>query len=645
MCGFVSAVSFEGQPRQETLRFATTQLAHRGPDDEAFYFSQAFSAGFRRLKILDLSERGRQPMTDPSGRFCIVFNGEIYNYLELRNELKQHGLRFRTDTDTEVLLTAYLQWKEGCLSRLNGMFAFLIWDSEKQELFGARDRFGEKPLFVAQTPRGIFFASEIKALFPLLGHVPDYRPGVVQQYLTQGVCDVGRETFYQGIDSLPAAHILVVKNGSLHISRYWELVEREPFRGDAIGAFRELWLDSLRLRLRSDVPVGSCLSGGLDSGAIVCGLPHVLGVESTNVTRKTFTAAYTEYDESKEVTLVNAQSGSTGYSIVPRPDGLESLSRLLWFHDEPFQSYSVFAGHEVMRLAKQEGVTVLLNGQGADELLAGYGDFLTPYVAQLLREGRLPSAIDGLSGAGVRRNQGVTSCLAESLRLVASRGAIGHWYRAARSRWKTDSSPSRQWNLRPEFIEAAKNDPLERRPSGTSNLLKSEIIQETSCAPLPLFLRVEDRNSMANSIESRLPFLDHRLAELVFSFPTRVFMQGGENKHLLREAMRGILPEAVRTRKDKFGFPVPQAPWVFDGLAGVLDDAPSARAFAERGIFDVAALRRRLDRERGSGDRTSWSFLFFFRVLCLESWLRGTKHYAVRPPSRIQGALAGERPA
>ena len=320
------------------------------------------------------------------GRYWIVFNGEIYNYRELRSELAGHGITFRTQSDTEVLLKSYIHWGEACLSRFNGMFAFLIWDQQEQTLFGARDRFGEKPFYYAETSEGIYFASEIKAMFPLLGEVPDANLAVIRNYIQSRQADASTETFYEGIRSIPPAHKLDVRKGSMTIRRYWQLEAFETSCTDPVERIRELFLDSVRLRMQADVPVGTCLSGGIDSGAIACCIPRVLRSETNGSSRKTFTAAYPEFDESDLVEEINRKTGSLGHSIIPTPDSLDDLSTLLRFHDEPFHSFTVFASFQVMKLARENGVTVLLNGQGADELLAGYGKYIKAYLRDLVRQ-------------------------------------------------------------------------------------------------------------------------------------------------------------------------------------------------------------------------------------------------------------------
>lgn len=619
MCGFVAVLSPRDPRRTDRLREATGLLAHRGPDDEAFVSLPAFSAGFRRLKIVDLSDGGRQPMVDETGRYHLVFNGEIYNYIEIRNDLSRAGWSFRTKTDTEVLLKALIHWGDDCLGRLNGMFAFLAWDRRERRLFGARDRFGEKPLYHATAAGEFFFASEIKALFPLLGRVPECRPGVVRKYLQYGSSDIFSDTFYRGIHAVPAGHKFALEGGRLRIAPYWRLESGTDFRGDPIGAFRDLLRDAIRLRVRCDVPLGSCLSGGVDSGAIVCSLPRATA-EAAQVTRKTFTATYPEFDEERYVALVNEYSESQGHTNSPEPRDLGDLERLLRFHDEPFHSFSAWVGYEVMRQAKGYGIVVLLNGQGADELLGGYPYSFPIYLAQLLRRGRALRAVLAARGAGSLVSQGALRTLLQGQGLLlkwALEGLRGPLRRAPGRRRRRDQALDRHC-LQGHFLERAEEDPTCEYALPLGDRFKSHLASMLMGESLPLYLRVEDRNAMALSMESRLPFLDHRLAELAFSMPTEIFMRGGVSKYLLRESMAGILPDEVRLRADKNGFFVPQGRWIYGALRPQIEELLASRVGAGDEIFDAPRLRARFAADAATDNREATRF--WFRVVCLLLW-------------------------
>jgi asparagine synthase (glutamine-hydrolysing) len=528
-----------------------------------------------------------------------------------------------------------MHWGQECLSRFNGMFAFLIWDAKENELFGARDRFGEKPFYYAGSAGQVLFASEIKALFPMLGQVPAFRPEIARAYLQQGIADFSSQTFYQGIFSLPAAHQLCVRAGRIQVSRYWQLEESESFDDDPIEAFRWLLFDSIRLRTRSDVPIGTCLSGGLDSGSIVCGLAQMLGEANGQFTRKTFTAAYPDYDESKLAALVNEHSRSCGHATVPEPRSLAQLEQLLWFHDEPFHSFAAFAGFEVMRLARQHGVVVLLNGQGADELLGGYPPFLRYYLFCLLRRGHTIRALAAARGAQRLSGQGAIRSLLQALKVGLQEVLSDTALMCARSRFLQRRHAFRRCCFQPDFLAGADRHQVERPSSPISNPFKRQLHLSLFGSHLPLYLRVEDRNSMAHSIESRQPFLDHRLAERVFTFPTEPFMRHGENKHLLREAMRGILPQAVRSRPEKDGFPVPQMRWMRKDLRDEIRELLNSSEMRSRGIFDMAALQCRFEeftQAHAKGDAPPSDF--WLRVIFFELWLRARRRYETEPVER-----------
>ena len=642
MCGFVSAFSSVTDTREYSslLKQSADLIRHRGPDDEAYYLSTCFSAGFRRLKIIDLSNDARQPMSDVSGRYWIVFNGEIYNYREIRTELSQSGIQFRTQSDTEALLQAFVRWGPDCLTRLNGMFAFLIWDEQERQLFGARDRFGEKPLFWAKKNGCLFFASEIKSLFPLLRDVPNPNLQVVRHYLQGRQADSATESFYEGIQSISPAHMFLAKDNDIRTSRYWKLEAKEIDCNDAVSQVRDLFFDSVKLRMRADVPVGTCLSGGIDSSAIACTMAQ-LDTSQLPVSRHTFTAGYSEFDESSLVRQVNEQTGSRGHTIVPRPDSLFDLEILLKYHDEPFHSFAAYAGFKVMELSKKNGIVVLLNGQGADELFAGYSKYISSYIADLLLRGRLWAARKVAGQAECITGKSASKSILKSLKKIGVDGmkmassSTGNWLS------RRDQMGRSALGLTAEFCRATSNPNLTHpgKVAGRVSTLKRQLYGSLTVAHLPLYLRVEDRNSMANSLESRLPFLDYRLAEYVFSLPTALFMQNGTNKFLFRQAMKDVLPKSVVERKEKYGFPTPEKDWIFGHLSGEIRDLIYSNSFCSRDVFNSKwvqakfqqdALRWQSQRQAVSSESRS----YWFRLIALELWSRSINEWR----SRISGA-------
>ena len=349
--------------------------------------------GFRRLAIIDLSDAGTQPFASDDDALRLLHNGEIYNYRELRAELEGHGHRFRSQTDTEVILRAYEQWGDCCVERFNGMWALALWDGRRRRLFCSRDRFGVKPFYYSWDGSRFAFASELKAFRaagPLKPHLP-----AVRDYIEQGYVDHTDETFFAGIRKLPPAHSLAVDHNGLRLERYWSLDERDEPEGDAAEAVRELFLDAVRLRLRSDVPVGSCLSGGIDSSAIVCAVDHLLRTEAGNALRvgdeRTFTATSSTRGSTRPYAeaVVERTRTQPHWITFTSEELVDVLPQIVRAQDEPFGSTSIVAQWFVMREAKRAGLKVILDGQGADETLAGYHGYFGPFFADLLRHGRL----------------------------------------------------------------------------------------------------------------------------------------------------------------------------------------------------------------------------------------------------------------
>ena len=402
MCGIAGIVARAGRPvALSDLELLGATLAHRGPDDEGFYRTARAGLVHRRLAIIDLSPAGHGPMCNEDQTIWLTYNGEIYNYRELIPELQAQGHRFASACDAEVVIHAYEQFGEDCVTRFNGMFAFALWDERQQTLFCARDRAGEKPLYFTEGAGGFAFASEIKALVRLPWVRRRVADMAVCDYLVHGSVDHTDHTFFQDIQVLPAAHTLTVRAASHELRRYWSLPL--PFEGDPTirptrrqqarwaNEFGALLFDSVRLRLRSDVTVGTCLSGGLDSSTIACMMNRLLFPEQSGPPQerwhargeqqKTFSACYDDasVDERHYIEMVVRQTGADAYQTFPTGDDLlERIGAVVWHQDEPFLSTSIVAQWHVMQLARTQGVKVLLDGQGADELLCGYPGYLAP---------------------------------------------------------------------------------------------------------------------------------------------------------------------------------------------------------------------------------------------------------------------------
>jgi asparagine synthase (glutamine-hydrolysing) len=588
-------------------------ISHRGPDDAGFWQAPGGNAmlGSRRLAILDLSPSGHQPMADESSGLVIAFNGEIYNYLELASQLASSGCRFRSRTDTEVLLKSYEKWGEGCLEHLNGMFAFAIWDEHRETLFAARDRFGEKPFYFYQDANRelLAFGSEIKALVAgrLFAARPD--PGAVCSFLTGEGIDAGRETIVENVFALPPAHALRFswRERSLKIWRYWDLdgERRILFSDDQQYAdrFCELLTDSVRLRLRSDVSVGSSLSGGLDSSTIV----GLVARTKPPAGQETFSARFSEtpFDEGPHIERMAAFSGVRNHSVYPDPSDLpEEIEALTWQQDAPFHSSSIYAQWCVMRLARDHGVTVLLDGQGADEILAGYHSYFSSCIVELLRRYRVLAAAGALWRYTVAHGRTQLPLICAGLLPAALRSPAKAWRRPR----AIDKDFQRMWR-RPGAVAKEKfHHPLHQ--------LLYETLTETS---LPALLRYADRNSMAFSREVRLPFLDHRLVEYLFAIPADQKIDGSTTKIVLRNATRGILPEQIRNRRDKIGFAPPENVWLQGPLRGWAEEVMSSAQFRQREWVDAPAIDRIWARFK-SGEAALHTVIW--RWLSLELWAR-----------------------
>lgn len=591
MCGIAGILDLTpNKHSREIIKKMTAVLEHRGPDDDGFFSDGPVHLGFRRLAILDLSRAGHQPMSSKDGSRWIVFNGEVYNYRELRSELQQLGHTFISSSDTEVILAAHEQWGEECVKRFNGMWAFAIWEKKKKQLFCSRDRFGVKPFYYYTSGTEFIFGSEIKALL-VHPHVPRH-PNLhrVYDYLAYGYLDHTPQTFFEGINQLPPAHSLTLTDdGSIRIRRYWDLeIGKETLLQndeEYAGKFLSLFQDSIRLRLRSDVPVGTCLSGGLDSSSIVCVVNDIFQKEKiTNIGdhQNTFSAAYEEkeVDEREYSQAVIEKTGASSHLIFPSAqDVLTDLDQVVYHQDEPFGSTSIFAQWYVMKRARQAGMKVMLDGQGADELLAGYYGYFGPYLASLLRSFhliRLPHEFlawkknHGGNYALLLR-QAMTGIVMKlmprllSSFIISTGRADGSIFLSEEFMKKYAAPPSR--------LTKSYRDPLQNE------------LHRVLLTGLPALLHYEDRNSMAWSIEARVPFLDYRLVEYVFSLPNEQKINNGTTKIVLRNAMKSILPEKVRLRQSKLGFATPEAVWLKKDFQAVIQSTFTSSQFNDRGIF------------------------------------------------------------
>ncbi len=640
MCGIAGFWSPTRPAENRLLVEMSRRLEHRGPDDHGYLLlhehptqaqaprlmrdidpTGAAHLGFahRRLSILDTSEAGRQPMASADGRVWITFNGEIYNYLELRAELEPLGFTFATGTDTEVAIAAYVAWGVRCFERFTGMFALALVDLNRQALLLARDHFGIKPLYYVEQGGALYFASEAGALMSL----PEVRrvdPQAAFDFLAYGLVDHTDATFLEGVRQVPAAHVLEVdlrrERPEFRATRFWsiDLDRRDDLTAhEAAQEFRRLFLESVTLHLRSDVPLGSCLSGGLDSSSIVCAVAELAqGVTAQHTF--SYVAREAGIDESRFADVVNCHTGAHAHAIEAAPDELVAdMQDLIRVQDYPFGSTSIYAQSRVFRLAREHGVTVMLDGQGADELLAGYESYLGAYLQQLiatwqlgglastvgrvLRRGVPPRMLALYAGAFL-----IPRALHDPVRRLVGEPIVPSW-------------------LEPSWVDGRVGTVVQTRTGVTQprRALREYMLNQLTTTSLPALLRYEDRNSMSYSIESRVPFLTPQIAEFAFALPDREVLDGGVTKPVLRRGMRGLVPDVVLDRRDKVGFATPERTWLTGPLAAYVEEVLTsdvARSIPALRTNDLVATLERL-----RAGRERWNFKVWRWINTIE-WTR-----------------------
>lgn len=559
MCGIAGIISKEQNFKAQDLQAALRCLQHRGPDHEGQWINDEknIALGHRRLSIIDLSEAASQPMIY-EGRFVIVHNGELYNYIEIKNELQQKGFSFKTNSDTEVIAAAYSQWNKECLQRFDGMFSFAIWDIKTRTLFAARDRFGEKPFFFFFDEKQFLFASEMKALW-IMGVEKRVNPGMLYNFLTIGYTSnpaEPQETFFENTRKLPAASFLFYSfdTHQLEIERYWDIDPTTKNISDeaAIEKFSQLLKDSVSKRLRSDVAIGTSLSGGLDSSAIVA---YCDDVASGQYSHKCFTASFSgfEKDETAEAKKLAEQYGLQHHLVSINENEIVSLmERVMQSQEEPFTSSSPLAQFKVYEAAKANGVTVLLDGQGADEILAGYHKYYSWYWRELFTRDikRLRQELNAARLLGIR----------EEFSLKHKIAALFPEFTAGILEGRKIREAFTMEGLNPDFAFSNKRNLYYTTPASFN--LNGILSYNTMVNGLEELLRLADRNSMAHGTEVRLPYLSHQLVEFLFSLPSHLKIRDGWTKWLLRKATENKLPAEIAWRKDKVGFEPPQQKWM-----------------------------------------------------------------------------------
>lgn len=582
MCGIAGGWWLNSDEIDERLSNALRKIKHRGPDDDGYkIFSTDESyvgLGHTRLSIIDLSSAGHQPMSSLDKRWFIVFNGEIYNYRELRSELIEIGHVFQGDSDTEVLLAAWIEWGAECLPRLVGMFSFVIFDNTEDRLIFARDAFGIKPLFYSIKNDALTFASELTALMELSSGDIALNLQRVYDYLAYGDYDTQNSNFIDGIDQLAPGHWMQFDCKNKKLSnpiRWWNpsvIKTSDLSFNDAAERLRELFLQSIRYHLRSDVPLGAALSGGIDSSAVVCAIRHL--EPDAPIHTFSFLAKGSPVSEEKWINLINSYVNAIPHEVLVSPFELaEDLNDMIIAQGEPFGSTSIYAQYRVFKLAKECGVTVTLDGQGADELLAGYRGYPGKRIRSLLERFDFFKAINFLHNWSKWPDRplsiGIKAAIAEF--------SGGFLFQILKKLNGEENKP--KWlNIR--YLEDAgvkmnfpHSEPIK---SVKGRRLTSELLYASTRNGLPGLLRHADRNSMRFSVESRVPFLTTEMAEFLFSLPEEYLIsQEGETKSIFKAAMRGIVPDEVLNRRDKIGFATPEKDWL-------IQLAPQARKWLEK---------------------------------------------------------------
>ncbi|HEY5993151.1 MAG TPA: asparagine synthase (glutamine-hydrolyzing) [Gallionellaceae bacterium] len=619
MCGILGSIG-NGWVRREDFIGALDTLAHRGPDDRGVHESDGVWLGHRRLSIIDLSSGGHQPMTEQDSGATIVFNGEIFNYLELRAQLEREGCVFRAHSDTEVLLQAYLRWGPAALAKLNGMWAFAIWLPTQGKLFMARDRFGVKPLYYSRTQGGLSFASEPKALTRLFPVLRKPNHAAVYDFLAKGLLYANGQSFYQDVEVFPSAHYAEYypQTGRFEFTRYWDYPDaggaaRSPQR-DAVNEFTALFEDAVRLRMRSDVPVGVTLSGGLDSSAVLAA-----AMKGAPGERVCFTSVYGENarGESAWAKIAAEPYGIQPVEVAATKEGwLDTMRHIAYHMDAPGYSPAVYPLWHLVREARRRGVLVLLEGQGADEALGGYPQYaIISFMGQLRK-------LNGMSALRDARNtwKNLSATFTARWALLwlmreSFPGLIAYHRRNAGA-YMTLS----------QGFRAAMETPSMQPPAGvvqpanaTYSPVSQRLLLDHARNILPGLLHYGDAISMAHGVESRLPFMDYRLVEWLFANADDVKIKDGHTKWVLRRYLQNVGQGRIASRRDKQGYPTPIETWLAENNGAAVRDlllVPDARIreFCDPHSVEVL-LQRQLAGRAGAGNN-------MYRLVSMELWLR-----------------------
>lgn len=620
MCGIYGVFRFDASAVEPVLLSRMGDaIVHRGPDDQGRHVDGSCGIGMRRLSIIDPAG-GHQPISSADGRTWVVCNGEIYNFRELRAELQAQGCRFKTASDTEVLLHLYERYGDAFVSRVRGMFGFAVWDSRRRRLILGRDRLGIKPLYLYRTPRMIAFASEAKALLPLVEQRIEIDPSALADYLHLGYVAAPKSLF-AGITKLPPATVLTVEGDRIDERRYWRVpaeIDRASSEHEWAARIRESIERSVRRQMVSDVPIGAFLSGGIDSSAVVAFMAR-----NSDRPIRTYSIGFDGgraealYNELPHARRVARQFGTEHREIIVRPDVVELMPRLVWHMDEPIADSAAVTTYLVSKFARED-VKVILSGVGGDELFGGYRRYLGEHYLALLR--RLPSAL-------------VRTATRAARRLPSDRhGRLSNLSRLARQFLESaELSADERYRSYVQVLDRERARAALRAPAGNADALGAAFADARSDDPVGRLFEVDaatqlpddlltltDRMSMAVSLECRVPLLDEELVELAAAIPASLKIKGGRQKHLMKEALKDVLPHDILHR-EKRGFGTPMGAWLKGTLSGSLDSLLSADSVARRGLLEPAAVERLVADHRASRIDGTDALL---ALMNLELWCR-----------------------
>ncbi len=588
-------------------------LQHRGPDDQSTYLDDKVSLGHRRLSIIDLSPAGKQPKCNEDESIWIVFNGEIYNFQEIRPKLEERGHKFSSNSDTEVIIHAYEEWGTGCVERFNGMWAFAIYDKNQGTIFFSRDRFGVKPLYFYQDEKGLIFSSEIKGILQHnISRIPNDK--VVYDFLILSFVDHTPDTFFQGIKRLMPGENMTyhLSDGTMERFRWYDLLRRSLEIGkiseeEAAKRIRELFEDSVRYRLISDVPVGSCLSGGIDSSSIVYAMRKIIDRNKIKIFSMVFPGK--KQDESSFIDKVVTDTRVEAHKVSPTSDDLQKdLSDLIWTQEEPFGSLSIYGQYKVMQLANKVGMKVLLDGQGSDEIFAGYFIYYKYYFFESLLSLHLSEA---KKTSRAMKNKVNDMILFPAMTVLSSLGLSQGFLKNLWLRKMRHLKGLKKFEL---------SNPLLDRGFNLNRALYSDLTGYS----IPQLLRYEDKNSMRWSIESRVPFLDYRLVELAVSLPSSYKIREGTTKYILRRALKGLVSDRILERKDKIGFATPDGDWLMaTNFAEMEKEILNSATFRSRKYWKHEEVANLLNENLASGTKFKKDHMdALWRIINVELWLR-----------------------